>query len=80
MKQLGIRVLRPIAVTAIGLLLFHALRPIAELLAVSIRRRWPEAWFSSSIVLNADFLLLTLVIIAAVLIVQRISKRYLNSN
>ena len=80
MKKLGIFILRLIAVTIIGLTLFHESQPAVELCALSIRRRWPEAWFSSSIVAYADFLALSLSIVAAVLAVQYLSKRYLNSN
>ena len=72
--------LSAIAVTAIGLTLFHGLRPAGELCAVLIRKRWPEAWFSSFIVWDADFLALTISVIASVVVVLHVTKRYLNSN
>jgi hypothetical protein len=50
--------LRPIAATVIALAFFRGLQPAAELCALAIRRRWPDAWFSSSIVADADFLAL----------------------
>jgi hypothetical protein len=34
---------------------FSLLRPPAELFAILIRRHWPEAWFSGSIVWYLDF-------------------------
>jgi hypothetical protein len=56
------------------------MQPAGDLCAIAIRRRWPEAWFSDSIVLNADFLALTFSIAIAVVIIQYASNRYLNSN
>jgi hypothetical protein len=56
------------------------MQPAGELCAIAIRRRWPDAWFSGSIVLNADFLALAFSIVIAVVIVQYASNRYLNSN
>jgi hypothetical protein len=70
-----------IAVVAITIMLFRWLmQPAGELCAIAIRRRWPDAWFSSSIVWNADFLALAFSIVIAVVIMQYASNRYLNSN
>ncbi|MGA7446014.1 MAG: hypothetical protein WBQ43_20820 [Terriglobales bacterium] len=81
MKKWVVRILRPIAVVPITLILFRWLmQPAGELCAIAIRRRWPDAWFSSSIVWNADFLALAFSIVIAVVIIQYASNRYLNSN
>ena len=81
MKKWAVLILRPIAVVPVTLTLFRGLmQPAGELSAIAIRRRWPDAWFSGSIVLNADFLALTFSIVIAVVIVQYASNRYLSSN
>ncbi|MEY2411736.1 MAG: hypothetical protein QOD84_342 [Acidobacteriaceae bacterium] len=75
------RILRPIVMVPITLALFRWLmQPAGELCAIAIRRRWPDAWFSSSIVLDADFLALSFSIVIAVVIIQYASNRYLISN
>jgi hypothetical protein len=75
------RILRPIVMVPITLALFRWLmQPAGELCAIAIRRRWPDAWFSSSIVLDADFLALSFSIVIAVVIIQYESNRYLISN
>jgi len=79
-KKLGIAALRLIAATAIAAVLFRDFQRAAILCAASFRKRWPEAWFSGSIVAFADFLLLFLCITAAVLIVCYALKRRLSSN
>jgi hypothetical protein len=56
------------------------MQPAGELCAIAIRRRWPDAWFSGSTVLDADFLALTFSIVIAVVIIQYASNRYLNSS
>ncbi len=81
MKKWAVRILRPIAMVPITLALFRGLmQPAGELCAIAIRRRWPEAWFSDSIVLNTDFLAGAFSIVIAVVVVQYLSNRYLNSN
>jgi len=81
LKKWAVRILRPIAVVPITLILFRGLmQPAGELCAIAIRRRWPDAWFSSSIVWNADFLALAFSIVIAVVIIQYASNRYLNLN
>jgi hypothetical protein len=52
------------------------MQPAGELYAIAIRRPWPDAWFSGSIVLNADFLALAF----SVINIQYAANRYLNSN
>jgi hypothetical protein len=59
----------------IGLALFREFRPTGELCAISIRQRWPGAWFSGSVVAEADFLALLFSIVLAVVAVQYASKR-----
>jgi hypothetical protein len=71
-------ILRPMAAAVIGLALFRGLRPAAELCALSIRTRWPAAWFSSFIVWDADFLALLFSIVVAVVVVQYTFKRISN--
>jgi hypothetical protein len=44
-----------VAGVAAIVLSFSLLRPPAELLAIMIRRHWPEAWFSGLIVWYLDF-------------------------
>jgi hypothetical protein len=56
------------------------MQPAGELCAIAIRRPWPDAWFSGSIVLNADFLALAFSILIAVINIQYAANRYLNSN
>ena len=81
MKKSTVRILCPIAIVPIALILFRGLmRPAAELCAIAIRRRWPDTWFSSSIVLNADFLALAFSIVIAVVIIHYASNDYLNSH
>ena len=81
MKKWAVRILRPIVVVPITLVLFRGLmQPAGELCAIAIRHRWPNAWFSDSIVLNADFLALTFSIVLGVVITQYASNRYLDSN
>ena len=81
MKKWAVRILRPIAAVPIGLMLFRGLmQPAGELCAIAIRRRWPDAWFSSSIVVDADFLALAFSIVITVIIIQYASHRYLNPN
>jgi len=79
-RKLGVRILRLIVVTAVGLSLFRGLQPIAELCAVSICRRWPTLGPLASFSGYVDFLALALSVITAVLVVQHLSKRYLNPN
>ena len=73
-------ILRLVAVTAIGLALFRGFQPAGELCALSIRKRWPDVWFSSFAVWNADFLALVFSIIIAVVVVQFAFKRLSKSN
>ncbi len=81
MKKWALRILRPIAMVPTVLIIFRGLmQPAGELSAIAIRRRWPDAWFSSSIVLNADFLALAFSIVLAIIVIQYASNRYLNSN
>ena len=79
MKKWTVRILRPIVIVPITLILFRwFLRPSGELCAIAIRRRWPDAWFSSFIIWDADFLALAVSIVIAVAIIQYASNRYLN--
>lgn len=79
-KKWAVRILRPIAGALVAFALFRGLmQPAGELCAIAIRHRWPDAWFSSSIVLNADFIALTFSIVIAVVVIQYASNRYLNS-
>jgi xanthine/uracil permease len=81
MKKWALRILRPIAMVPTVLIIFRGLmQPTVEVCAIAIRRRWPDAWFSSSIVLNADFLALAFSSVLALIIIQHVSSRYLNLN
>jgi hypothetical protein len=80
-KKWALRILRLIAIVPITLILFRGLmQPAGELCAIAIRRRLPDAWFSSSIVLYADFFALAFSIVMAVVVIQYASNRYLDSN
>ena len=74
-KKVVVFILRPLAAMVIGLALFRCFRPAAELCAASIRKRWPVAWLSSSIVWNTEFLALTFSIVIAVVVVQHAFRR-----
>lgn len=76
-----IRSFRAIAagITAL-ILLFLLLRPAAELCAVLIRRHWPEAWFSSSIVWYGEFLAAAVSFAGAVVVGRYTLKRAAGSN
>ena len=81
MKKWALRILRPIAVVAMSLILFRgSMQPAGELCAIAIRRRWPDAWFSSFIVWDADFLALAFSTVMAVAIIQYASNRHVSSN
>ena len=57
-----------VAGVAVLVLSFSLLRPAAELFAILIRRHWPEAWFSGSIVWYLDFFAAGLAIAIAIAI------------
>lgn len=80
MIKVGVYILRLLTVTALGLAFFYSSRPLAGVCAISIRRRWPDAWFSGLIVWDADFLALSVSIIIAVLAVSYLSNRDLSSH
>jgi hypothetical protein len=79
-KKWAVRIFGMIAMVPTLILFRGLMQPVAELCAIAIRRRWPDAWFSSSIVWNADFLALAFSIVIAVVIIQYASNRYLISN
>jgi hypothetical protein len=57
-----------VAGVAVLVLSFSLLRPAAKLFAILIRRHWPEAWFSGSIVWYLDFFAAGLAIAIAIAI------------
>lgn len=77
MNKWALGILRLIAIVPITVILFRGLMQSAgELCAITIRRRWPDAWFSSSIVWDADFIALALSIVMAVVIIRYASNRH----
>jgi hypothetical protein len=63
------RSLRASAAGVVALVLsFASLRPRAELLALTVRRHWPEAWFCGLIVWYFDFLAFGVSLVLAVVI------------
>jgi len=54
---------------------FFLLRPVAELCAALIRRKWPDAWFSGLVVWYADFFAVGLSIAIAVVVGRLTFKR-----
>jgi len=61
--------LRAVMIGVAALVLsFSLLKPPAELFAILIRRHWPEAWFSGSIVWYLDFFAAGLAIAIAIAI------------
>lgn len=78
MNRSVVFILRPIAAAVIALALFRGLRPAGALCALSIRTRWPAAWFSSFIVWDAYFLALLFSIVVAVVVVQYTFKQISN--
>jgi len=69
MKPLTVKVLRAVIAGVVALVLsFALLRPAGELAAISIRRHWPEAWFSGLIVWYFNFFAIGLSLVIALAI------------